>query len=157
MRNFFIGFTVVLILIGFVSPIVWVGAIITGILAVLSRPPGLRPDGKPKSGGAFGGIIDSVVISKKMKDCPYCKSKIMKDASKCPNCGEWLIDPPKQESYTQADKSKGEWECECGRFFHEPARCSDCGSWSCYCTEVYDMLTNECIKCGTKEKDLPEV
>lgn len=90
MRNFFIGLTIILILIGFMMPLAWIGAIFTAILALASRPPGLRPDGKRRSGGLFGGIIDHIAISSKMRDCPFCKTKIMKKAQKCPNCGEWV-------------------------------------------------------------------
>ena len=86
MRNFFSFLTIGLIVIGFICPIAWAGAFISGILAMASSPPGKRPDGKKKTGGLFGGMIDNYQIKNTMKDCPFCKSKIMKDATKCPNC-----------------------------------------------------------------------
>jgi hypothetical protein len=91
-RTFFAVLTIGFILVGFFAPLAWVGAVITGILAIGSAPPGRRPDGKKKTGGLLGGVWDDIVIGYKMKECPYCKSKIMEDASKCPHCGEWVVE-----------------------------------------------------------------
>lgn len=90
MRNGFLLLTVLLVIIGFLAPLAWVGAIITGLLAIGSAPPGLRLDGQPRTGGLFGGLIDDMAIARKMVDCPYCKKKIMKTAVKCPYCQEAL-------------------------------------------------------------------
>ena len=90
MRFFLSILTIGLIVIGFVAPIAWGGAIITGIIAVGSAPSGKRPDGKARTGGLLGGLLDSYQVSKTMTDCPFCKSKIRKEASKCSNCGEWV-------------------------------------------------------------------
>ena len=56
------------------------------IYIAAKKPVGLRADGKKQSGGLFGGIMDDVLITYKMRDCPYCKGKVMKEASKCPHC-----------------------------------------------------------------------
>jgi len=90
MRNIFLGLTILLVLIGFIIPLAWVGAAISGVVAVASSPTGLRADGKKKSGGLLGGFVDSVVVGYKMDDCPYCGAKIMHDAAKCKHCGEWV-------------------------------------------------------------------
>ena len=90
MRSLFIGLTVVLGIVGLAIPIAWGAAIITAIMAVASSPPGLRADGKKKSGGLLGGFIDSVVVNAKMTDCPYCGEKIMLNIAKCKHCGEWV-------------------------------------------------------------------
>jgi hypothetical protein len=45
-----------------------------------------RADGKPKTSGPFGWIIDNAEVKHKMRDCPLCFQKIMKAASKCPHC-----------------------------------------------------------------------
>ena len=90
MRSFFAVLTIGLIVIGFIAPLAWVGAVITGIVAVGSAPPGRRADGKRKTGGLLGGVLDDIVVGHKMVDCPYCKAKIPRDAKKCQHCGEWL-------------------------------------------------------------------
>lgn len=95
MRTFFSFFAVIFGLAGFIIPIFFMAAIISVGLAIGCAPPGLRADGKPKSGGLLGGIIDEIVISGKMRDCPYCKRKIMKDAVKCPHCREWVQRGPR--------------------------------------------------------------
>jgi hypothetical protein len=90
MRPFFTILTIGLILVGFLVPIAWIGAVITGLLAIGSAPPGVRPDGKKRTGGVFGGAIDRYAVSRTMRECPYCKSLIRRDATKCPNCSEWV-------------------------------------------------------------------
>ena len=91
MRIFFILLTVGLIVIGFINPFAWIGAVIAGVLAMLSAPSGTRADGKRRTGGLLGGVVDNIVIASKMQECPNCKAKIMKDASKCRNYGEWVV------------------------------------------------------------------
>ena len=90
MRNFFVILAITFIVIGFVFPPAWIAAVICGFLAVGCRPSGLRADGKKKTGGALGGIWDDIAVRRAMTECPYCKSQIMKTASKCPHCGEWV-------------------------------------------------------------------
>lgn len=90
MRTSFTVLTVILVFVGFIIPLAWIGAIMCGLLIIASAPPGLRPDGKRRTGGLFGGLIDDIAIGMKMKDCPYCKSKIHNDAVRCPYCTEWL-------------------------------------------------------------------
>ena len=105
MKSFFSILTIGLIVIGFVAPIAWIGALITGIIAIGSAPAGKRPDGKARTGGLLGGLWDNYQVSKTMTDCPFCKSKIMKEAAKCPNCGEWVKE---LESGSQATYTKNE-------------------------------------------------
>ena len=82
--------TVGLVIVGFFIPLAWGAAVITFIFAISSTPPGLREDGKEKSGGLLGGVIDSYTVSKTMRDCPFCCKKIMKAATKCPYCQEFV-------------------------------------------------------------------
>lgn len=103
MKIFLSILTIGLIVIGFLMPIAWIGAVITGFLAIVSSPAGKRVDGKARTGGLLGGIWDNYLISKNMTDCPFCKSKIKKEAVKCPHCGEWVI---KQESGSQKANAK---------------------------------------------------
>jgi hypothetical protein len=101
MRNFFKGVTVVFFFIGFALPAFFILAVITAIAACFCSPPfrGLRPDGKPRTGGALGGFWDGFVTGLKMKECPYCKSDIPLDSLKCRHCGEWVA--KKDESSTE--------------------------------------------------------
>jgi glutaredoxin len=77
MKYFFWLLTIGLICVGFFVPIAWIGAIITAIIAIFDS--------------FFGGVRSNVITSYKMKNCPYCKSKVRRDAQKCPHCAEWLV------------------------------------------------------------------
>ena len=61
---------------------------ITGIIAIGSAPSGKRADGKARSGGLLGGITDDIIVSFKMRECPYCGNQIFKKAQKCQYCHE---------------------------------------------------------------------
>ena len=104
MRNFFSMLTIVLIIVGFLVPIAWVGAVITGLLAIFSAPPGKRADGKARTGGLLGGVWDDIVVGYKMKDCPYCKEKIDDDAKKCKHCGEWVNSPGSSQASSDVSR-----------------------------------------------------
>lgn len=94
-RNFFAMITIGLIVVGFIVPLAWGAALISGVLAMSSTPPGLRADGKKKCGGLLGGFVDDYQVAKHMTDCPFCQGKVKKIAKKCPHCGEWV----KQKSH----------------------------------------------------------
>ena len=105
MKWLFSILTIGLAIIGFVMPIAWIGAVITGIIALGCAPAGKRADGKARTGGLFGGIWDDFQVSKTMKDCPFCKSKLKKEAVKCPNCGEWVKG---QETVSRVSSARNE-------------------------------------------------
>ena len=90
MKIFLSILTIGLIVIGFLVPVAWIFALITGVIALLYPPSGKRADGKARTGGLLGGFWDDFQVSKTMTDCPFCKSKIKKEAVKCPNCHEWV-------------------------------------------------------------------
>ena len=90
MRQVFNALAIVSAVAGFVFPAAFLGAIVFWAIAIACAPPGMRPDGKPKTGGLLGGFWDDIVIGYKMDDCPYCQSKIMADVKKCKYCGEWV-------------------------------------------------------------------
>jgi len=90
MKRLFGGLTVGLIVVGFLAPVAWVFAILTGFVAIGVAPSGKRADGKNRTGGLFGGVWDAVAIKATMHECPYCRSLIPKDAAKCKHCGEWV-------------------------------------------------------------------
>lgn len=90
MKSFFSILTICLIAVGFIVPLAWGAAAVSFLFAISSAPPGRRADGKRKTGGLLGGAWDNFAISGKMRDCPFCCKKIMKDASKCPYCQEFV-------------------------------------------------------------------
>lgn len=87
MRSTWMIVTVILVLIGFAFPALWVLAIISGIVAIASSPGGVRVDGQPRTGGLLGGLWDAWLMHEKMRECPRCKGQIQKDATKCKHCG----------------------------------------------------------------------
>lgn len=91
MKKTFTVLTIILAIIGFALPVLWIGAVISGIIAASASPEGYRIDGRRKTGGLFGGVMDDIALMGKTAICPYCQSKIIKNVSKCANCGEWLI------------------------------------------------------------------
>ena len=90
MRTFFGILTALLVAVGFIVPLAWIGAAVCALLAIGSSPGGVRPDGRPRSGGLFGPLLDDLAMRGVTRNCPYCRAKIMKDAKKCPHCGEWV-------------------------------------------------------------------
>ena len=92
MRSPLLITTVILIIAGFAIPILWAGAIVTAFLATAASPGGVRADGKKKSGGLFGPVIDDIAVSMNTKKCPYCEKKKKKTVKKCPHCAEWLVE-----------------------------------------------------------------
>ena len=90
MRPTFQILAIISVIVGFMFPAAFLGAIVFGFLAIASAPSGLRADGKPKTGGLLGGFWDDIVIGCKMDDCPFCGSKIMADVQKCKHCGQWV-------------------------------------------------------------------
>lgn len=88
MKGFFSLLTFGFILMGFFFPIAWGGAVITGIIAIGSSPSGKRADGKSRTGGLLGGLVDNAVVSSKMRECPYCGNQIFRKAVKCQYCHE---------------------------------------------------------------------
>lgn len=89
MRNFFFGFAAIFFFIAFVFPVFFVFSFFSFVFAIGSSPPGLRPDGKRRTGGLLGGIIDNHQINATMHECNYCKEMIPNNAKKCKYCGEW--------------------------------------------------------------------
>lgn len=88
MRSFFLILAIILAILRFWISLAWIGAMISGILALFSAPPRIRPDGKRRTGDLLSSLWDDMMVSAKMKDCPHYRSKIMNDATKCPHCGE---------------------------------------------------------------------
>jgi len=93
MRTFWGVLTIGLIVVGFLVPLAWIGAIVTGLLTIGSRPVGTRADGERRTGGLFGGMIDSGAVKQNTKECPYCKTPIKIQSLKCPHCAEWVAQP----------------------------------------------------------------
>lgn len=72
--------------VGFVAPFAWFPAALLLLIAGFMSPSGYRADGKRKTGGVFGGLVDNAAVNRAMRDCPHCLEKIPKEASRCKHC-----------------------------------------------------------------------
>ena len=82
--------TVVLFVIGFFVPLIWVLAVISAVSAIVSASDGLRADDRVRSSRMIDGIGDDNAGSHKSKSCPACLGTVSRFASKCQYCGETL-------------------------------------------------------------------
>jgi hypothetical protein len=82
--------TLVLFVIGFFVPLVWVLAVISAVSAIVSASDGPRADARARSSGVIDGIGDNNAGSHKSKSCPACLGTVSRFASKCQYCGEIL-------------------------------------------------------------------
>ncbi len=94
MRYIFIALTIGLVIIGFFAHLAWLGAVITGIIAGVSKSPGRQEDLTPQTSDILGELRGAVGEGLTYRDCPFCLQKIKADAKKCPKCGEW-VEPTK--------------------------------------------------------------
>ncbi len=104
MKNAFIILTLLSVVVGFKAPIAWVFAALFGTFALYclftGKGKGGRVREKSPAAVAWEEAVDSA-----LKDCPFCKSRIMKSAYECPYCGVLLEensvasadDPDKEE------------------------------------------------------------
>ena len=82
--------TIVLFVIGFFVPLVWVLAVISAVSAIVSASDGLRAGDRVRSSGVMGSIGDDNAGSHQSKSCPACLGTVSIYASKCQYCGETL-------------------------------------------------------------------
>ena len=90
MRPLFNALTIILVIMGFFIPLVWVLAVVTAVLAICRASDGLRVDGKAKFERLSDGVRDDIAVSQKSRACPSCLGMVSKYASKCQYCGERL-------------------------------------------------------------------
>jgi uncharacterized paraquat-inducible protein A len=72
--------------VGFIVPLAWLPAITLLIVAAGMSPSGDRADGKRKTGGLLGGIVDEAAMKKTTRHCPHCTERIPKEATRCKYC-----------------------------------------------------------------------
>ena len=82
--------TIVLFVIGFFVPLVWVLAVISAVSAIVSASDGPRADARVRSSRVMDGMEDDNAGSHKSKSCPACLGTVSRYASKCQYCGEIL-------------------------------------------------------------------
>ena len=104
MRNAFIILTLLSVVVGFKAPIAWVFVILFGACALYSILTGKGTVGKAREKSDATVAWEDAVASA-LKDCPFCKSKIIKSASECPYCGVLLDDIP-EEGMEESDKEE---------------------------------------------------
>jgi DNA-directed RNA polymerase subunit RPC12/RpoP len=86
MRDTLLVLGIACLIFGFVAHDLWYVAVPALIMSLAMSPSGRRPDGLKRLPGPFGWILDEIVISIKMKDCPHCGHKIMKNEKVCLFC-----------------------------------------------------------------------
>jgi len=93
MKNAFIILTLLSVVVGFKAPIAWVFVVLFGTCALYCILTGKGTGGKVREKSAATVTWEDAVDSA-LKDCPFCKSKIVKSVSECPYCGVLLEDIP---------------------------------------------------------------
>ena len=90
MRPLLITLTIILIVIGFFVPLVWVLAVVSAVSAIASASDGQGVDTGERTSRVMAGKGDESVGLQISKSCPACLGKVSSYASKCQFCGEIL-------------------------------------------------------------------
>jgi len=62
-----------------------------------------------------------------IKKCPYCFEEVVERSPKCPHCNQYMIDPPLEMDFKNANKKKCFF---CGKLILLPAIvCKHCHRW----------------------------
>lgn len=93
MRNALIILTLIFAAVSLKAPIAWVFVALFGTFALYYIFTGKGTGGKAREKSAATVAWENAVASA-LKDCPFCKTKIVKSASECPYCGVLLEDGP---------------------------------------------------------------
>jgi len=104
MKNAFIILTLLSVVVGFKASIAWVFVILFGTCSLYCILAGKGTGGKVREKTAATAAWEDTVASA-LKDCPFCKSKIIKSASECPYCGV-LLDEIPEEGMEGPDKEE---------------------------------------------------
>jgi len=105
MRNALIILTLIFVVISLKAPIAWVFVALFGTFALYCLLTGKGTGGKVREKSAAASAWEDAVDSA-LKDCPFCKSKIIKSASECPYCGVLLEDIPVEGIYVPDKDNK---------------------------------------------------
>lgn len=111
MRDTFLVLGVVCGILGLILHDLWYVAVPALILSFLMSPPGRRPDGQKRLPGPLGGILDEIIISIKMKNCPHCGYKVLKKDTICFYCKN-DINAPVVSIQEAENQSEGEEDLE---------------------------------------------
>lgn len=113
MRDTLLILGIVCGLLGFILHDLWYVAFPALILSFLISPPGRRPDGQKKLPGPLGWVLDEIIISIKMKNCPHCGYKVLKKDTICFYCKNEINAPVQsdeedEEAYDENEETKDE-------------------------------------------------
>lgn len=104
MRNALIILTLIFVVLSLKAPIAWLFVALFGTFALYCLLTGKGAGSKVREKSAAALAWEDAVDSS-LKDCPFCKSKIVKSASECPYCGVLLEDIP-VEGMEESDKEE---------------------------------------------------
>ena len=90
MRPLLIVLTIILLVIGFFVPLVWVLAVISAVSAIVSSSDSVQADAGEQNNGMMDGPWDDNAGLQKLRSCPACLGMVSSYASKCQFCGEIL-------------------------------------------------------------------
>ena len=90
MRPLLIVLAIILLVIGFFVPLVWVLAVISAVLAIVSSSDSVQADAREQNNGMMDGPRDDNAGLQKSRSCPACLGRVSSYASKCQFCGEIL-------------------------------------------------------------------
>ena len=90
MRSLLIILTIILLVIGFFVPLVWVLAVISAVSAMVISSDRLQAGAREQTVGMMDGMRDGNAVSQKSKSCPACLGTVSCYAAKCHICGEIL-------------------------------------------------------------------
>ena len=90
MRPLLITLTIILLVIGFFVPLVWVLAVISAVSAIVSSSDSVQADAREQNNGMMDGPRDDNAGLQKSRSCPACLGRVSSYASKCQFCGEIL-------------------------------------------------------------------
>ncbi len=90
MRALLIVLAIILLVIGFFVPLVWVLAVISAVLAIVSSSDSVQAVAREQNNGMMDGPRDDNAGLQKSRSCPACLGTVSSYAAKCHICGEIL-------------------------------------------------------------------
>jgi hypothetical protein len=111
MKNAFIILTLLFFVVSFKAPVAWLFVIFFGVCALYCLLTAKSGVDKTYERDITIHEWEDTVASV-FKDCPFCRSKVMKSAKVCPYCGELFEDHASKDTGEFSKKREGTVESE---------------------------------------------